>query len=165
MKSPEATQPAIPGGGDQVRARRRAYPKVLPKFRNPDEPSQPWTGRGKQPRSLTAQIRLGKTDRGFSNSEPACVIEYQLRLDPSSVAIFGDKHLTPNLLPALADSVRSATQEEAQLKFSNDYFDRLSRFDFLPVRLRLLRCFVPTRRRSTLTLSAWRTRRRSAKSS
>jgi DNA-binding protein H-NS len=39
---------------------RRPYPAVLPKFRNPDDPSQTWTGRGKQPRWLTAKLRSGK---------------------------------------------------------------------------------------------------------
>ena len=39
---------------------RRPYPKVFPKFRNPDYPSETWAGRGKQPRWLTAQLRTGK---------------------------------------------------------------------------------------------------------
>ena len=39
---------------------RRPYPKVFPKFRNPDYPSETWAGRGKQPRWLTAQLRRGK---------------------------------------------------------------------------------------------------------
>jgi DNA-binding protein H-NS len=38
---------------------RRQYPIVHPKFRNPDEPSQTWTGRGKQPRWLVAKLRSG----------------------------------------------------------------------------------------------------------
>jgi DNA-binding protein H-NS len=39
---------------------RRPYPIVLPKFRNPDQPSQTWAGRGRQPRWLTAHLRSGK---------------------------------------------------------------------------------------------------------
>jgi DNA-binding protein H-NS len=39
---------------------RRPYPPVLPKFRNPDEPSETWTGRGKQPRWVRKQLRSGK---------------------------------------------------------------------------------------------------------
>ncbi len=39
---------------------RRPYPTVRPKFRNPDDPTETWAGRGKQPRWLTAQLRLGK---------------------------------------------------------------------------------------------------------
>jgi DNA-binding protein H-NS len=39
---------------------RRPYPKVLPKYRNPKDESQTWSGRGKQPRWLVAEIRRGK---------------------------------------------------------------------------------------------------------
>jgi DNA-binding protein H-NS len=43
-----------------VSDRRRSYPAVPPKYRNPDQPSETWAGRGKQPRWLVAQLRLGK---------------------------------------------------------------------------------------------------------
>jgi DNA-binding protein H-NS len=39
---------------------RRPYPQVCPKYRNPADPSETWTGRGKQPRWLTAQLKSGK---------------------------------------------------------------------------------------------------------
>jgi len=39
---------------------RRPYPKVLPKYRNPENRSETWAGRGKQPRWLVAQLRSGK---------------------------------------------------------------------------------------------------------
>jgi DNA-binding protein H-NS len=39
---------------------RRRYPKVLPKFRNPDRPSDTWTGRGKLPRWLSAELKAGR---------------------------------------------------------------------------------------------------------
>jgi DNA-binding protein H-NS len=39
---------------------RRPYPPVSPKFRNPKQPSETWSGRGKQPRWLVAQLRSGK---------------------------------------------------------------------------------------------------------
>ncbi len=39
---------------------RRPYPHVQPKYRNPDQPSETWAGRGKKPRWLVAQLRLGK---------------------------------------------------------------------------------------------------------
>jgi DNA-binding protein H-NS len=39
---------------------RRFYPTVVPKYRNPDQPSETWAGRGKQPRWLKAQLRSGK---------------------------------------------------------------------------------------------------------
>jgi DNA-binding protein H-NS len=39
---------------------RRPYPKVRPKYRNPEMPSETWSGRGKQPRWVGAQLRSGK---------------------------------------------------------------------------------------------------------
>jgi DNA-binding protein H-NS len=44
----------------KVRRERRPYPRVLPKYRNPDKPSETWAGRGKRPRWLTAKLRSGK---------------------------------------------------------------------------------------------------------
>jgi DNA-binding protein H-NS len=38
----------------------RPYPPVFPKYRNPAEPAQTWSGRGKQPRWLSAQLGAGK---------------------------------------------------------------------------------------------------------
>jgi DNA-binding protein H-NS len=39
---------------------RRPYPTVHPKYRNPNKPSETWSGRGKRPRWLIAQLRSGK---------------------------------------------------------------------------------------------------------
>jgi DNA-binding protein H-NS len=39
---------------------RRPYPKVHPKYKNPERPSETWSGRGKQPRWVAAYIRTGK---------------------------------------------------------------------------------------------------------
>jgi DNA-binding protein H-NS len=39
---------------------RRRYPVVLPKYCNPAEPCETWSGRGKQPRWLTLQLSVGK---------------------------------------------------------------------------------------------------------
>lgn len=39
---------------------RRPYPKVLPKYRNPKDPQETWAGRGKRPRWVRTQLRLGK---------------------------------------------------------------------------------------------------------
>ena len=38
----------------------RPYPKVLPKYQNPKNPAQKWSGRGKQPRWVQAQLKAGK---------------------------------------------------------------------------------------------------------
>ena len=44
---------------------RRPYPPVSPKYRNPDQPSETWSGRGKQPRWLVAQLRSGRRIEDF----------------------------------------------------------------------------------------------------
>ena len=48
---------AIPS---KEKKQRRPYPKVYAKFHNPEQPSQTWAGRGKQPRWLAAQLKSGK---------------------------------------------------------------------------------------------------------
>jgi DNA-binding protein H-NS len=44
---------------------RRKYPRVFPKYRNPKEPSETWSGRGKQPRWLVAALKSGHTMEEF----------------------------------------------------------------------------------------------------
>jgi len=39
---------------------RRPYPKVLPKYQNPKNPTQKWSGRGKQPHWVRTQLKAGK---------------------------------------------------------------------------------------------------------
>src|SRR4030081_2310478 len=39
---------------------RRPYPPVFAKYRNPDNSADTWSGRGKQPRWLVAQLKSGK---------------------------------------------------------------------------------------------------------
>jgi len=46
--------------GRSVGYARRLYPRVFPKYKNPERPSETWAGRGKQPRWLTAQLKSGK---------------------------------------------------------------------------------------------------------
>src|SRR4051812_9908746 len=48
---------------------RRPYPPVCPKYRNPDQPSETWSGRGKQPRWLVAQLSLGRRIEDFECPE------------------------------------------------------------------------------------------------
>ena len=45
---------------------RRKYPRVFPKYRNPNEPSETWSGRGKQPRWLAAALNTGHTIEEFT---------------------------------------------------------------------------------------------------
>jgi DNA-binding protein H-NS len=40
---------------------RRPYPKVLPKFQNPNQPSQTWAGRGRQPRWVGELLKAGRS--------------------------------------------------------------------------------------------------------
>ena len=49
----------------KIGSAKRPYPKVHPKYRNPKDPAETWSGRGKQPRWLTAQLRSGKTVKDF----------------------------------------------------------------------------------------------------
>jgi len=40
---------------------RRPYPQVHPKYFNPENPAQTWSGRGLKPRWFTAQLESGRT--------------------------------------------------------------------------------------------------------
>jgi DNA-binding protein H-NS len=55
MGSPEEQ-----AGADSMPKTRRKYPRVLPKYRNPQSPSETWSGRGKLPRWLAAAIKTGR---------------------------------------------------------------------------------------------------------
>ena len=52
---------------------RRPYPKVLPKYQNPKDPAETWSGRGKQPHWVQAQLKAGKKLEHFllAQSKPA----------------------------------------------------------------------------------------------
>jgi DNA-binding protein H-NS len=41
-------------------AQRRPYRKVVPKYRNPAEPAETWSGRGNRPKWVIAQLKSGK---------------------------------------------------------------------------------------------------------
>ena len=47
-----------PNTADRLKA-HRSYPPVVPKFANPDDPSQVWSGRGKQPQWVTEKLASG----------------------------------------------------------------------------------------------------------
>jgi DNA-binding protein H-NS len=49
---------------------RRKYPRVFPKYRNPKEPSESWSGRGKQPRWLKAALKAGHKLEEFVIGKP-----------------------------------------------------------------------------------------------
>ncbi len=54
------------GEGGKV---RRKYPRVLPKYRNPQMPSETWSGRGKLPRWLVAAMKSGRKMEDFRIGE------------------------------------------------------------------------------------------------
>ena len=44
---------------------RSKYPRVFPKYRNPNQHSETWSGRGKQPRWLVAALKTGHSIEEF----------------------------------------------------------------------------------------------------
>jgi DNA-binding protein H-NS len=51
---------SLSASAEKIGPTRRAYPRVFPKYANPSQPRETWSGRGKQPRWLAAQIRSGR---------------------------------------------------------------------------------------------------------
>ena len=47
-------------GGSTRDRFRRPYPPVLPKYKNPKNPTEIWSGRGKQPLWVREQLEAGK---------------------------------------------------------------------------------------------------------
>lgn len=45
---------------------RRKYPRVLPKYQNPQEPSETWSGRGRTPRWLASALATGHAIEEFA---------------------------------------------------------------------------------------------------
>src|SRR3981081_1558207 len=58
---------SFPAQGTKGKARRK-YPRVLPKYRNP-QTSETWSGRGKQPRWLVAAMKSGRKIEEFRISD------------------------------------------------------------------------------------------------
>lgn len=48
---------------------RRSYPQVLPKYQNPSDPNETWSGRGKQPRWLVSALKAGGRIEDFLISQ------------------------------------------------------------------------------------------------
>src|ERR1700731_840746 len=53
-----------------ARAPRRKYPRVYPKYQNPQTPSETWSGRGKTPRWLVAALNTGQKLEDFAINAP-----------------------------------------------------------------------------------------------
>ena len=52
---------------------RRPYPPVVPRFANPDKPSEVWSGRGKRPRWVTEKLASGLSLEDLSIGRGSCV--------------------------------------------------------------------------------------------
>src|SRR4051812_30132524 len=50
----------VAGKITRLNGARRPYPPVRPKYRNPKNPAETWSGRGKLPRWLGPQLRAGR---------------------------------------------------------------------------------------------------------
>ena len=59
-KSSSAKSSSAKSSSTKSSTERRPYPAVVPKYRNPERPSETWAGRGKKPRWLAAQLKSGK---------------------------------------------------------------------------------------------------------
>jgi DNA-binding protein H-NS len=53
---------------------RRPYPPVLPKYKNPRNPTEVWSGRGKQPLWVREQLEAGKKLDQFLIAKGRCGI-------------------------------------------------------------------------------------------
>ncbi|WP_439360848.1 H-NS histone family protein [Bradyrhizobium sp. DASA03007] len=67
LNQPEQLAAAESGAGETGTGQppRRKYPKVVPKYFNPLQPTETWSGRGKQPRWLVAALQSGHTLEEF----------------------------------------------------------------------------------------------------
>lgn len=59
------TATRAPAATGKARKARKPLGKVPPKYRNPANPSETWTGRGKQPRWLAAYTSAGRSADEF----------------------------------------------------------------------------------------------------
>jgi DNA-binding protein H-NS len=75
--------PAQSAADDPPRERRK-YPRVFPKYRNPDVPSETWSGRGKQPRWLAAALKTGCTIEEFAIGNAEARENNSLRRQPQT---------------------------------------------------------------------------------
>lgn len=62
LSSPASGRSKKPAGRKPAKS---AGSKVAPKYRNPANPSETWSGRGRQPRWLAALVEKGKSASDF----------------------------------------------------------------------------------------------------
>jgi len=73
LESELAKLARVDTGGSRTKGAfgRGARGKVAPKYRNPENPSETWAGRGLKPRWLAAALKSGKKLDDFSIGGPA----------------------------------------------------------------------------------------------
>jgi DNA-binding protein H-NS len=54
---------------------RRKYPRVYPKYQNPEEPSETWSGRGKTPQWFKAALQKGHKPEDFAIGYPGALTQ------------------------------------------------------------------------------------------
>ncbi|HUB91737.1 MAG TPA: H-NS histone family protein [Dyella sp.] len=54
------------GGAGAARGKRRGTGTVAPKYRNPADPEQTWSGRGKRPRWFNDALKAGKKEKDLA---------------------------------------------------------------------------------------------------
>jgi DNA-binding protein H-NS len=54
------------GGARVAGAKRRGTGSVAPKYRNPADPEQTWSGRGKRPRWFNDALKAGKKEKDLA---------------------------------------------------------------------------------------------------
>ena len=54
------------GAGGNVRGKRRGTGTVAPKYRNPANPDETWSGRGKRPRWFNEALKAGKKEKDLA---------------------------------------------------------------------------------------------------
>jgi DNA-binding protein H-NS len=69
-----ALKPAVE---DSDAAPRRKYPRVHPKYQNPEMPAETWSGRGKTPRWLVAALKTGRKLEDFAIGNPVALVRKQ----------------------------------------------------------------------------------------
>jgi|SRR4051812_14606967 DNA-binding protein H-NS len=63
---PSEIKTALNGKVSVARSSKLRGRKVKPKYRNPDKKSETWTGRGRMPLWMTAQVKKGKKPADFA---------------------------------------------------------------------------------------------------
>jgi DNA-binding protein H-NS len=61
----DSTVDDVEASGAEPKRLRRKYPKVFPKYQNPNAPFETWSGRGKQPRWLVSALKAGNKVEDF----------------------------------------------------------------------------------------------------